>query len=129
MFNREAFYSPLVHAPAFYFAGVVLAFLAGRAALLVVLVVLCLYAVASPALIAFRPRWWLNALLSTVLGIVLLGVLTGTAEGVTHGHFGDDAMVLLFPITIFPVTLLVSLGLRIVAKRDAKALPSAQETP
>jgi hypothetical protein len=118
VFSREFLFTPPGHAPLVYLAGSVLMLAAGQLALLVALAVLCGYAVGSPALIALRPRWWLNAILSTLAGIVLVGALPATGEWLTGQHFGDDSMVLLFPVMVFPAALLCSLLLRLFTTRN-----------
>jgi hypothetical protein len=118
VFTRDFLYSPAGHAPLAYLAGAALMLVAGKAALLVVLAVAVAYAVGSPALIALRPRWWLNAILSTFAGIVLVVLLPATGEWLTHQRFGDDAMVLLFPIMVFPAALFCSLLLRVFVNRN-----------
>jgi len=127
--DRSRWHNPLMHGLAIYLGGTLLAAVTGKASILVVLILGCAYAVGSPALIAFRPRWWLNALLSAVVGVLLLGLLTGTAEAVSCQHYGDDAMVMLFPVMVYPVALAVSLALHVswVARRrrEAEAAASA----
>jgi len=119
VFTRDFLYSPIGHAPAAYLAAALLMLVAGgKLALLVVLLVSCAYAVGSPALIALRPRWWLNAILSTLAGIVLVAALPATGEWLTHQRFGDDAMVLLFPVMVFPAALFCSLLLRVFVNRN-----------
>jgi hypothetical protein len=116
--SRDFLYSPIGHAPAAYLAASLLMFAAGKAALLVALLALVAYAVGSPALIALRPRWWLNAILSTFAGILLVIALPATGEWLTHQHFGEDAMVVLFPIMVFPAALFCSLLLRVFVNRN-----------
>jgi hypothetical protein len=118
--------NPLVHGIMIYAAGTIAAAVAGRASLFVVLLFTTFYAVASPALIALRPRWWLNALLSLVVGIALVGVLTGTGEAVSRQHYGDDAMVMLFPVRVYPWALGASLVVRLVAQSRRKAAAARQ---
>jgi hypothetical protein len=118
--NRALLYNPLVQAAALYVISALLFTITGKAAIMVALVAACLYAIGSPASIALRPRWWLNAVLSTVAGIVLVAALGGTAEPLSRQRIGEDAMVLLFPITIFPLALLGSLGLHLVLNRETR---------
>src|SRR4051794_2450105 len=118
VFSRDSLYNPFGHASLAYLAAAVLMFAAGKAALLVVPVAACPYAGGSPALLSLRPRWWVNAILSTVAGIVLVVVLLPTGEWLAHQRFGDDSMVLLFPIMVFPAALFGSLLLRVFVNRN-----------
>ncbi len=125
--SRTLVFNPFVHGMLIYVAGTLLSAVSGKASILVVLLCTTCYAVASPALIALRPRWWLNATLSIVVGILLLGMLAGTGEAVSRQHYGDDAMVLLFPAMVYPAALAISLGVHLAtrARRRAAAAPEA----
>jgi hypothetical protein len=131
--KRELIFNPLVHGLAIYVAGTLLAAVTGQASILVVMVSVTVYSVASPALMAFRPRWWLHALVSLAVGLSLLVALTGTGEAVSRQHYGDDAMVMLFPVMVYPVALVVSLALhlgwRARSRRQAAAAAVAADAP
>jgi hypothetical protein len=114
-------YNPLVHGCLIYLGSAVLfRVVPGPAAILVALAGTTLYAVGSPVVIALRPRWWLNAALSILAFVVLIGALPATAEAVTHRRIGEDAMALLFPFMLFPVMLVASLVFRVVSSRRVK---------
>ena len=122
--NRALICNPLVHGLAVLVAGVLLSAVAGPLAILVVFVFGVTYAIGSPLLIAGRPGWWLNAILSLVVFLLLLGLLTGLGEAASRQHFGDDAMIMVVPVLIYPAALAVSLALHLSAaarRRRAEA--------
>jgi len=121
--SMARFSSPLVHGLAVYVAAVPLLAITGEGAILVAAAFALLYAVASPVLIAMRPRLWLNVPLSIVVGIVLIAAIPGTAEALAHKRFGDDWMVMLGPVMLYPVVLGAALLFRIVSRRR-RPLPS-----
>jgi hypothetical protein len=124
--KRALLFNPIVHGLLIYVAGTIGSAMTGSASIFVVLLFATFYAVASPALISLRPRWWLNAILSIVVGVVLVAALTGTGEAVSRQHYGDDAMVMLFPIMVYPWALAASLVVRLVVqarRRAASGLP------
>ena len=99
------------------------------AALLVVLLALCAFAVADPLLNVWRHSWWAGALLSAPSYAALFLGLSMLADA--RNELGEDSMVLLFPMMLYPVTLgasgLLRLALRLRAG-DRKA-PGAPADP
>ena len=88
---------------------------------LVALGALCAFALADPLLLVWRPKWWLGAILSVAVWLILLTALVGTAD--TLNHMGDDTMVYLLPFTIYPGALVVSGFVRLFLRLDKRAPP------
>jgi hypothetical protein len=119
------FSSPPVHGLAIYLLALPFLAVTGGAAILVALAFALAYVVASPLLIALRPRVWLNVPLSIVVGIVLMAALQATTEGLSRRRFGDDWMVMLGPVMLYPVVLVAALVFRIVWKTRGARLAAA----
>ena len=118
------FSSPLVHGLAIYLLALPFLAVTGGASILVAVLFAFVYTVASPLLIALRPRLWLNAPLSIIVGIVLVGALPASTEALTHRRFSDDWMVMLGPVMLYPVVFIAAMAFRIVWKTRA-ARPGA----
>ena len=72
----------------------------------VAFVVLCIYPVLDAARNAARWSWWLGAVVSTVVWVVVFSVLGGVVDA--RVHLRESAMVFLLPGMMFPVVLLIS---------------------
>jgi hypothetical protein len=123
------FSSPLVHGLAIYLLALPFLAVTGGASILVALAFMFVYTVASPLLIALRPRLWLNAPLSIVVGIVLLGALPATAEALAHRRFSDDWMVMLGPVMLYPVVFIAAIAFRVVWKTRGARVAAAAPGP
>jgi hypothetical protein len=123
------FSSPLVHGLAIYLLALPFLAVTGGASILVAVLFAFVYVVASPLLIALRPRLWLNAPLSIVVGIVLIAALPATTEALTHRRFSDDWMVMLGPVMLYPVVLIAALVFRIVWTTRGARVAAAEPAP
>jgi hypothetical protein len=112
--SLAAFSNPLVHGAAIYLVAVPLLAVTGEAAILVAAFCALVYAVVSPVLVSRGRRVWLNAPVSVVVGIVLIAALPATTDALAHRRFGDDWMVMLGPVMLYPVVLVAALALRLV---------------
>lgn len=80
-------------------------------ATLVAFCALCGYALVDPVLNLTRRSWWLGALGSIIVWIVLLSVLVAAADALQH--LRESTMVFLLPFMVYPVALGVSGLLRV----------------
>jgi hypothetical protein len=119
------FSSPLVHGLAIYLLALPFLAVTGGASILVAALFAFVYTVASPLLIALRPRLWLNAPLSIIVGIVLIAALPATTEALAHRRFSDDWMVMLGPVMLYPVVFIAAMAFRIVWKTRSARLATA----
>jgi MFS family permease len=107
---------PIAHTLLLFIVDIVLAAIVpGKAAILTSFLVMCVFVVANPVLIATGPRWPLRALISAVCFVLLLGGGAGVAEAVSGQQFGDDAMIFLLPLMIYVVALPASGLFRLTA--------------
>lgn len=99
-----------------------------RAPSLAIFAVSLLHALASPLMITFRSGWVLNAVFSAV-GMCMLLFVMPIVGGVALGldSLGEEAIILIVPLLIFPVALAGSGILRlIIVKRGSGAgVPAA----
>jgi hypothetical protein len=72
----------------------------------VVLVALCLYPLIDVPRILTRRSWWLGAMTSAIVWVVVFIGLVQIAEAVRP--LRDDAMVFLFPFLLYPLALVIS---------------------
>jgi hypothetical protein len=77
-----------------------------EAALLVGMAGLCLYPLLDVARILSQPSWWRAAAFSVLGWIGLFIAIMGATESVRH--LGEDAMVFLLPLMLYPIALAVS---------------------
>ena len=97
---------PIGHTLLLFIADVVLAAIVPRElVILTSLMVMLVFVVANPILIATGPRWPLRALISAVCFVLLLGGGVGAAEAASRQQFGDDAMIFMLPFMIYLVAL------------------------
>src|SRR5262245_13877776 len=97
---------PIGHTVLLFLVDVVLAAIVPRElAIFTALIVMLVFVVANPILIATAPRWPLRALISAVCFVLLLGGGVGAVEAASRQQFGDDAMIFLLPFMIYLVTL------------------------
>src|SRR5262249_28245467 len=85
--------------------------LRGEGAMLVALVALLLYPLLDVPRLLGRPSWWIGAIVSVVVWIVLFIGLTETAESIHR--MGDNAMVFLLPFMLYPLALAISGAVRL----------------
>jgi hypothetical protein len=111
--------NPIVHGLAIYFATMPLLAIAADRAVFVAVATALVYALASPALIARRPRFWLHAPLSCAVGFALLVGLPPTAEAMSGRRFGEDWILMLGPVFLYPVLLVVALVVHLLWRRRA----------
>jgi hypothetical protein len=126
--NPSLLFNPVVHSLALGLLAVPLILLGGRAAVLIVLALLSVFVVASPALIALRPNWWLHAVGSAVVFVVFLGTLPTVGERLSGRRFGSDATVFLLPTMLFPVALALSGVVRWIRWRKEKSARSTMRS-
>lgn len=69
------------------------------------------YSVLDPLVNAFRPRWWVHTVQSLAGWIVLFMFCGGISEA---DRLGEDAMVFLFPVMLYPGALGLSGVLRLM---------------
>jgi hypothetical protein len=100
--------SPLGQALAFSVAAGLCIVAAPSWALLFVFGAVCGYSVVAALTIATCSRWWLNAMLSVVGWLMVFGVTVTAAETLRKRSMGEDGMILLLPMTVFPILLAVS---------------------
>ena len=86
---------------------------------LVALVALCGFAVADPALNLWRRSWWLGAVLSIGVWLILLTALASVADNLNQMR--ESTMVYLLPFMIYPGALALSGILRFVRWSSARA--------
>ena len=72
-------------------------------ATLVALCALCGFALLDPVLNLTRRSWWLGALGSVIVWIVLLSVLVGAADALQN--LRESTMVFLLPFMVYPIAL------------------------
>jgi hypothetical protein len=99
---------PLGQALAFCVAAGVGILAAPSLAILFVFAAVCGYSVIAPATAAFRPRWWPNAIFSVIGWLVVFGATVTFAETLRKRTLGEDGMILLLPMTGFPILLALS---------------------
>lgn len=118
--SRSTLFNPLAHTFLFYLLGVVLVLLVPREPVLPVFAVISAFAIVNPALIAARPHWWVNAVISVPCALLLLALLPATAEGVAGKRLGESTMVLLAPVMFYPVALALSgIGRLLIVRKRA----------
>ncbi len=66
------------------------------------------FTVLNPLILAFRRRWWLDALLSVFGFLVLFVALVGTAEALEARSVGEGVLVLAPAVMAYPVLLVAS---------------------
>lgn len=118
-------WNPLGQALALYMAAAVVMLAAPAYGLLPAFIAQCIYSAMSAWTIATRPRWWANAVLALVVWVLLLGALTGTAEGLRPKSIGEGGMIFMLPMMAFPVFLLISGVVHFMRTRAAGPRPSA----
>jgi len=102
----STFRHPIGHTALLFVVDVVLAAIVpGEMAIFTALIVMLVFVIANPILIATAPRWPLRALISAVCFVLLLGGGVGAAEAASRQQFGDDAMIFLLPFMIYLVAL------------------------
>ena len=73
------------------------------------------FAVLGPLLVVFARWFWVSALTATGMGTVLFMSLPAIARVIGRGQFGENAMILIVPLLLFPAALLVAGLIRLVA--------------
>jgi hypothetical protein len=101
-------FHPLGQALAFSVAASLCIVAAPSWALLFVFGAVCGYSVVAALTIATCPRWWLNAVLAVIGWLMVFGGTVTVAENLVKRRMGEDAMILLLPMTGFPILLAVS---------------------
>jgi hypothetical protein len=117
---------PAAQTAVLFAIGVAAAAVFSRDPVVPVFAVTMFYAVASPAAIAMRPGWWLNATFSA-LGMLMLFTLFPLAAAAAAGtpSLGETG-ILMVPILMFPAALAISgmVRLRLARRQRAPSSPA-----
>jgi len=98
----------------------------GGAGAFVAFVGLCLYPILDTPRLLLRPSWWLGALISIVVWIVVFVLLLATVDKVER--LREGAMIFMLPMMTYPIGLVISGLVRL--ERRLRGLPheSGQRT-
>jgi ABC-type methionine transport system permease subunit len=100
--------NPFGQAATMYLVALAMMFAYLKGVLLPVFGALSVYSVGTAVANALRARWWLHTAMSLVAWLLLFVLLSGTGDAIRGKPIGEDAMVLLMPMMVFPLLLVAS---------------------
>jgi len=100
--------NPFGQAATIYLVALAAMFAYPKGVLLPVLGAICVYSIGTAVVNALRPRWWLHTAMSLVAWLLLFVLLNATGGAIQGKPIGEDAMVLLMPMMVFPLLLIAS---------------------